>query len=391
MIDDSRQGPQSRPVPAPLRFPSAPAALMERATFKTAPFVLGAISAQQIAIGGQLYVGELLAMLMLLPLVWRWHLTKIERRMVLFAALWSTAQLMSNTTIRLRRLRHQRRVCHHRVRRNDLRLRAYFRANHSRLPSFLIGVALGGVIHLAFLPTAYFTENPWKWGLGVGVLSILVIHYSFFLRRKSLVWILVELSAFLLVSLYFDARSLAVLPLLAGMLYARFRSGRGEGLRRVFGGQWGLLWLLPLVLVAAIALNAAATAVFSSGYVLSKSTPTEASKYEGQSQGRTGPSLAVDQRPWYPRRLSWTARGSVTDHGRRPGQIPAKLAELRQSLRVRSVGFVFATDPNSLVPDGSSGVVWGDRRLVLGSRAFHGVQATHCSRRLDCRCTSMSA
>ena len=90
---------------------------------------------------------------------------------------------------------HQGRVCPHRVRRNDPGIRRLL--SRKRLTSSFVSDwgSAGGGHSPWFLPTAYFTENPWKWGLGVGVLSILVIHYSF-PRRKSLVWILVELSAF---------------------------------------------------------------------------------------------------------------------------------------------------------------------------------------------------
>lgn len=346
-----------------------------RLQFLVAPFILGGVSAQHLGLGGQLYVGELLAVLYLLGSLWRVRMTTLERRMFLFAAMWSTAQLLSDLYNQTPVLISLKGVLAPLVLvATVLGLGVYFRTDITRMPSFLLGVTSGAVISLAVAGSAYFSDNEWKWGIGAVVLGLFTIHYSFFLRRKSLAWLFIGLSAFLLVSLYFDARSLAFLPLLAGVLYAKFRSGGGEGLRRVFGGQWGLLWLLPVVLVAAIALNAAATAVFSSGYVLSRSTPTEASKYQGQTQGRYGvllggrPEALVSAQAFLD--SPWLGHGSWAID---PGQYQAKLAELRQDL-----GYSQSHTTSPLIPTHSylmgalvwSGVIGGLFWVVVLSMVF---------------------
>ena len=288
-----------------------------RVGFMIAPFALGVIAAQQIRFGGQLYVGELLAVLILLPIVWRWRLTTVERRMFLLALMWAAAQLLSDLYNQTPVLTSLKGVLAPLIFvATILGLGVYYRTNLARMPSFLLGMTVGAVVDVMLSRTAYFVANEWKWGIGVAVLGVFTIHYSFFLRRKRLAWLFAGLSVFLVVSLYFDARSLAFLPLLAGVLYARFRSGRGRG----FGG------------------SLAASGACSGCYRwclwqrLPSMPPRRPCSRRGTSSPRarrrkhrstrvslradTGFSSAGDQRLWCLRRRSWTAPGSVTDRGR---------------------------------------------------------------------------
>ena len=165
---------------------------------------------------------------------------------------------------------------------------AYFALRPAKMPSFLLGVALGTAAGLILFPTLYSSINGWKYGIGAAVLAAFAVHYSFFLRRKSLVWLFVALVVFFLVSLAFDSRSMAGLPLLAGLAYAFFRTGRGTRLFSIFEGRRGMLLLAVSVLLAALAVNFAVTALFSSDYVLSRFPPAVAQKYQTQAGGAFG-------------------------------------------------------------------------------------------------------
>lgn len=252
-------------------------------------FLLGMVAAQNVDVGGQLYLGELLGIMLVPLLVRRKHVSRTERQVVVFAILWAGAQALSD-------------AYNHTAVGDSLKgvfaplvfiaailgLTEYFRAKPSRMPSLLLGVAIGTVISVVFFPTEYALLLPWKFGIGAALLSFFAIHFSFFLRRKSLVWLFIALCSFLAVSLYYDSRGMAVLPLLAGLAYALSRAGMGVRFLRCFGGKWGPIRLLPLIIAAVFLLNVGATAVFSSDYFLSKISPAAAQKYKTQASGTFG-------------------------------------------------------------------------------------------------------
>ena len=68
-----------------------------------------------------------------------------------------------------------------------------------------------------FNPIDVAIENPWKWGYAVPVLSLLLAYLS--LRRASNMKVLVCLLMFSTVSIVFDFRSNAALPLFGAMAY----------------------------------------------------------------------------------------------------------------------------------------------------------------------------
>ena len=275
----------TRATPTPI----AHARTRVRLGFRIAPFLLGAVAAQRIDVGGQLYLGELLGILLLPLLIQRGRLPRAERLVVVFGALWVAAQVVSDVVNQTAIGDSLKGVLAPLVFIGTiLGLAAYFRTEKWRMPSFLMGVAVGAVVSLAFFPTVYFTANPWKFGVGAAALNVFAVHYSFLLRRKTLAWLFIALVSFLLVSLYYDSRSMAFLPLLAGLGYVLFRGKWGAGFLRHFGGKWGVAKLLPFILIAAFLLNAGATAIFSSERFLSMISPAAAEKYGQQAGGTFG-------------------------------------------------------------------------------------------------------
>lgn len=260
-----------------------------RYRFLIAPFFLGLLAAQTVNVAGELYLGEVLGILLLLVPIGPRHLSPTERRLVLFAILWSAAQALSDVYNQTALSDSLKGVLAPLVFMGTiLGLAAYFRASGARIPSFLLGAALGTIVSLAFFPTEYSSLNAWKFGVGGAVLAAFAIHYSYFLRRKSVVWLSVALLAFLLVSLHYDSRSLAVLPLLAGLPYALVRSDKGERLADFFGGKWGPVRLLLVALVCAFLLSIGTTALFLSSPFQAAVSSAAAQKYAAQASGRYG-------------------------------------------------------------------------------------------------------
>jgi hypothetical protein len=278
-------------LPSPLRTAAASSRALAggRVAFVGWPFLLGALAAQHVDVGGELYFGEVLGVLLAFSILRRKAIAGTERLLLYSALVWSATQLVSD-------------IYNHTALTDSIKgvtapmvfivailgFSAYFSDHPARMPSFLLGVAVGTLVSLAVFPSLYSSINAWKFGVGAAVIGVFSIHYSFFLRRKSLLWLFVALLSFLLVSLYYDSRSMAALPLLAGLAYALFRTGRGMRLLTLFRGKSGFVRLTAAIAMTAVLVNLGATALFSSDLVLSRVSPAAAQKYKTQAGGAFG-------------------------------------------------------------------------------------------------------
>jgi hypothetical protein len=257
------------------------------------PFLVGVIAGIKIKLGGELFLGEFLAMLYFFIRLHGARLTAAERWFAVFAILWSLAQLLSdivNHTAPLDSVKGVLAPLFFAF--ATLGLIIYFRKNIARMPSFLIGVTVAAAINLVVLPTEYFlSDNKWKWGIGGIALTAALIYYSFFLKNKSKYLLAVGLIIFLLISLYNNARSMAILPLLAGIAYHVF-AVRRLSFARYFRGRWALLRTLAVALPFLILLNFSFSSLFSSEIVLQFLPEEAAQKYRLQASNPYGMLLA---------------------------------------------------------------------------------------------------
>lgn len=253
-------------------------------------FLMGLLAAQHVNIAGSLYVGEIFGvLLMMFVLLRRGRLSQTERRLLLFGALWALAQALSdmlnNTAVSVSLKGVGAPLVFVAT---IVGLSAYFRAQMSRMPSFLMGAALGSLVSIVSFPTAVFLTNPWKWGVGSAVLVIFTVYFSFFLRRKSLVLLLIGAAAFFAASVYYGARSLGFLPVLAVLAYLFFQTSKGTRSARRLDTKGSMVRLVPLIVVCLVIANVGATALFSSDYVLSKLPPQQAARNRAQARGDLG-------------------------------------------------------------------------------------------------------
>ena len=159
--------------------------------FRFLPFLLGAIASQKLNIGGEIYVGEMLALIYLIVKFGKFNLLQFERRLLGFAFIWFCAQLVSdliNATKFLDALKGTLAPlvfgC------TIFSLIDYFKNNINRLPAFLLGAACGELIYHQLFPSESYLFNPWKWGLGGVVLTIFVVYFSFLFKKKKYFYII---------------------------------------------------------------------------------------------------------------------------------------------------------------------------------------------------------
>jgi hypothetical protein len=171
----------------------------------------------------------------------------------------------------------------------------YFKRKRRRIPAFLCGAAIGGLISQYIFPlyawsdnSQFFTDDPWKWGIGGTIIVTFSIWYSFYYRRQRISVLLFCLTVFAVPTLYFNARSLALFPLLAALIYLGSRSRFGYLLQGGRRCRWRMTRFCVLALVSAVALNYLGSYIFSQEAVLEHFGEFDAIKYRTQAGGRYG-------------------------------------------------------------------------------------------------------
>lgn len=257
--------------------------------FLSFPFLFGLLSAVKIIINGEIYAGELMAILFFCFKFIRAKLTIYEIRFLFLALLWAIFQLLSdiiNGTDSLNTVKGVFTpivfaIC-------TVGLITYFRAKLERMPSFLLGATIGGLLSVLFFPDLYAQGNPWKWGIGSGIIGLLSIYSSFFQRANKKIFISASVLMFFLISIYFDSRSLGIIPLFALFLYLMVDTGKYTWLSKLFGTKWGELRIVILILPIVILANYFLSSLFSTDSVLKYLPVDSADKYMKQSSGTYG-------------------------------------------------------------------------------------------------------
>ena len=257
--------------------------------FLIIPFLVGLISAQKLYLVGELYVGEAIAIAYILFNITRLRLSRVERSITIFAVLWAFAQLISDLSNETEFSNIVKGVLAPLVfSATFIFLINYTKDNFARIPSLLVGVTIGGLIQLLLFPNQYFIFNFWKWGVGGAVITLFVIYFSFFLKNKNNLVLFSALTAFLGIALYFDARAMAIFPILAAIAYRRYYGKGVSALSRVLAGPWVGFKILFVAIPMLFLINSAASALFSSETLLSRLSSYSAAKYKVQATGSFG-------------------------------------------------------------------------------------------------------
>lgn len=224
--------------------------------FLFTPFIIGLVAGIKINLFGQLFLGEPLAIIYLVVRIQGARVSTRERWFFVLAVIWSIAQILSDIINETPPIDSAKGALAPVVfASTTLGLILYFRQNITRIASFLLGVTLAACVNLFTQPSDYFLSiNQWKWGIGIIALWIFLIYYSFFRTKESLPVLFLGLFLLSFISILNNARSLAMLPLLAGSTYAILKSRRVSFfVAQSFGGKFGaakaFIALIPLLLL----------------------------------------------------------------------------------------------------------------------------------------------
>lgn len=257
--------------------------------FLALPFLVGLISAIKINFIGELRVGEVMAGVYVIINFSKLRITKQEKNIIVFAFVWAIAQLCSDLFNKTEIRDALKGIFAPIVFVNSfIFLLTYAKNGFQRLPSLLLGVTVGGLGQLILFPTEYFLSNFWKWGVGNALLGLFVIYFSFFLKTKRNSMLLTAIFLFFGISLYFDSRGLAILPIFAALAYIRYYGKRASNVSKFFSSAWASFKVLLVAFPVLILINSAASALFTSETLLSNFSIDAAGKYRTQATGTFG-------------------------------------------------------------------------------------------------------
>ncbi|MBO4122432.1 hypothetical protein J5T34_17030 [Cupriavidus gilardii] len=155
-----------------------------------------------------------------------------------------------------------------------------------RIWYFLIGAALSEIVNLSRAPTEEMLYNPWKWGYAMPVLMLLLCYLS--MVRAGALRIALCILAYCAVSVVFDFRSAAGLPLLALAIYLMRRSSVVAWVRSLTHTRGGIPLLFGVLVLVIAALNALFSMIFAHASDFSFLTPEAAHKYTVQATSELG-------------------------------------------------------------------------------------------------------
>lgn len=253
------------------------------------PLLTGLIAAQKLNLGGEVYIGEILALAYILFNLGKFKLGKSLRPLLFLGFTWAICQFVSDQVNQTVFLDSAKGVGAPLVFiSTSVALSIFFVRDIRRMPSFLFGVYIGLIPEFIFFQSEYFAGNPWKWGVGQFVLGLFSIYFTFFIPKKKTIYLVVFIAVFSVVSLLNDSRSMAIFPAFAVMAYLFLRHRRFGAILNVFRGRFAIAKLAVVIFALLLSINSAFTAFFSSDWVLDKLPEESAEKFKIQAGGEYG-------------------------------------------------------------------------------------------------------
>lgn len=260
--------------------------------FRFMPLLIGFIASQKLSVGGEFYIGEILALIYLAINLGTLKLEKSISTLIVFGVIWAVCQFISDQVNQSDAVDSIKGVgapliflC------TFIALSIYFDQDNRRLPSFLLGAYLGTIPQFILLPTEYFLNNAWKWGIGQLVIGLFATIYTFFIARKKNAHLILLVFIFSTFSLFNDSRSMAIFPVIAVMAYILLSRKKFAAALKSFKGKFAATKMIFLIFAFLLLINAVFTAIFSSDWVLDKLPETSAKKFQIQASGEYGALL----------------------------------------------------------------------------------------------------
>lgn len=250
--------------------------------------ILGGIASIKLNLLGEIYMGEFIAAVYTIYLLCS---LQVERRfagILGLTLLWSIAQIFSDLENGTDVSTSMKGVLAPLVFFATIyAVGNGFDSRHEKsLWFFVAGTTLYRLYDTTFNPIDVAIENPWKWGYAVPVLSLLLAYLS--LRRASNMKVLVCLLMFSTVSIVFDFRSNAALPLFGAMAYLYRDSRPAAYLARAARASGGMIVIALTLAMGIYLLNEVFSFLFAHSADFGFLSQDAAHKYTVQATSDLG-------------------------------------------------------------------------------------------------------
>lgn len=223
-------------------------------------FLIGILSPYSIHVVGDLYIAELL-LLVIFGIMLRKHGAKLKeafpKKVLLFLLLWLIGQVLTDI-----------------IRGSDMHdaMRGFSAivfltidfcavymlvwGHKKRIYILLAASALGTLIHFFIQPSEFALGEPWKFGVGSSIITLVILSLLLLMRKKMIPkFIVLGVLCFMgMLSIYLNARTMGGQVILAGVIffYSQHRLFYQLFLRRISMGKVVFLSMTGLVLIFGI-------------------------------------------------------------------------------------------------------------------------------------------
>jgi hypothetical protein len=250
---------------------------------------IGIISSQKINFFGQIFIGEILCVAVLLFNIKAIRTPAGSKPLLGLLLVWFIAQLAAdivNQTVLIKAVKGVLAPVF--IAMIMLALTTTFYKRYHFLPIFLFGLFLGMWLSRV-IGNEYYAHNSWKWGLGSCVALCFFTWIEFYCMRYKATYLLVGSVLFVVVCMANSSRSLAAFMFIASMvamLSSRIRLM--PSYRRLSKSRLGTLWLFFILLFVVFCIDRSMAELFSFAPFLDMLPPLDAIKYSVQAKSEWG-------------------------------------------------------------------------------------------------------
>ncbi|NNH76957.1 hypothetical protein HLH17_04560 [Acinetobacter sp. ANC 5380] len=252
--------------------------------------LFGFISALKISFLGEIFIGELASLFLIIPILLFRNISRDEILFVGLAISWFFLQIISDFFNQINIENMIKGVLTPVVFFSTLIVHLYFfKSAKGDFLFYLMGFFVNKIVYINFLPNEYQIINSWKFGLGAAFLNLGVLFFCLKkIGHKENILILTLIIFFVLYSFLSNSRSIATIPIIGVMLFYYSRNYKGL----YFFKKNTLLKIIIPVIAVFLIVNVTANYIFSKGLIAGILPAESEDKFKAQATSDIGLILA---------------------------------------------------------------------------------------------------
>lgn len=251
--------------------------------------ILGIISSQKINLFGEVFVGEILCVGVLVFNIKTIRIFQGGRPLLLLLGAWFVVQALSdivNQTELIRALKGILAPVFVAI--ILLGLTTAFHRRYKQLPLYIIGVFIGMWLSRV-IGSEYYQGNPWKWGLGGSAILCFFTWLEFYCKQNRFSYLIIGSVIFVIISMSNSSRSMAMFIVATCLLVLTARWIKDmPAYIRMGSSLLGFFQFVLFIMLGIFLIDRSIAILFSYGPFLDLLPPLDALKYQTQAESKWG-------------------------------------------------------------------------------------------------------